>query len=248
MRVGIVYIIKNRVNEKVYIGQTLSSLSERWNAHIRRSRDISKKYKIYNAMRKHGVENFYIEILENKVNQNIIDDLERSYIEKFDSFINGYNSTRGGDGKIFSNIEENEIVRRYQNGENSTELGEIYDVSWRTIIRILEKHNIRRRDRKSIPDINSFKEDYNSGMSLSDMADKYEVEIKTITRERNRLNLTKRMTRSRPSIQKDFGVDEFINDYQSGMSLIDMAKKYQVDVKTIGKRRNKLKLPKRKLK
>ena len=50
---GYIYIIKNNVNSKVYIGQTKKSIEERWKEHI-----YSSTYRnqiLYMAMRKYGV-------------------------------------------------------------------------------------------------------------------------------------------------------------------------------------------------
>ncbi|WP_193224727.1 GIY-YIG nuclease family protein [Bacillus sp. B2-WWTP-C-10-Post-4] len=246
MRVGTIYIIKNLINEKIYIGQTLTDIEERWKSHIRRSRDKTKKYKIYSAMRKYGVENFYLEILEENISSEQIDEREIYYISKFNSFKNGYNSTPGGDGKYLHEIDEEEIISKYRSGASSLRIANEYEVSWRTITRTLEKHGVQRRNNKSILDTELFTKDYLSGMPLKDIAEKYQVDVKTVTRERNRLKLPTRMKKERPSIQKPFNSEEFITDYMDGMSLMKMAGKYQVDVKTIGKRRNELKLPKRK--
>lgn len=192
IRTGTLYIIKNKINNKVYIGQTTISIDERWKQHIRKSKNEAIKYKLSNAIRKHGAENFYIEALESSVPMDRIDQKEVEYIEKYDSFKNGYNSTRGADKGIFSSIEEKEIVRRYLNGESSIRLENDIGVSWRTIIRVLEKHNVGRRDGNKIKNDEEFIRDYLNNMPLKKMSDKYKVDIKTIGRKRNRLNLPKR--------------------------------------------------------
>lgn len=55
-----IYIIKNTINNKVYIGQTSQSVDERFREHMKPS-TIKKRgnYKIYNAIEKYGKENFY---------------------------------------------------------------------------------------------------------------------------------------------------------------------------------------------
>lgn len=65
MRKYSIYIIKNKINSKVYIGQTCQSPHERFMQHMKPS--VCKQrgtYKIYNAINKYGKENFYYEVLE----------------------------------------------------------------------------------------------------------------------------------------------------------------------------------------
>jgi len=63
---GYIYIIKNDINDKVYIGKTLlPSIEERFQEHIRESNRQHRQHRpLYNAMHKYGVEHFYIELLE----------------------------------------------------------------------------------------------------------------------------------------------------------------------------------------
>ncbi len=59
---GIIYIIRNIVNYKIYIGQTIHTLQSRWNSHLSafRSNNNSKSWALYGAFEKYGIENFVI--------------------------------------------------------------------------------------------------------------------------------------------------------------------------------------------
>lgn len=108
---GFIYIIKCTKNDRVYIGQTTNSIRMRWNAH-KSSAIYNKKYlegvadaprskrgmcsKLYRAMNCHGIENFYIEVLE-EADDDLLDALEKQYIEEFNSISDGYNLKTGGD-------------------------------------------------------------------------------------------------------------------------------------------------------
>ena len=62
---GKIYIIKNLINNKVYIGQTIQKLSKRFNGHCCYSKtDKSINMYIKRAIHKYGRENFSIELLE----------------------------------------------------------------------------------------------------------------------------------------------------------------------------------------
>lgn len=100
--IGIIYLIRNNINNKVYIGQTKRSLETRWAQHLQDSDKLD--YALYKAMRKYGKDNFSIEIIE-KCPFNILNDKEIYYIEKYNSYINnknsnGYNMTKGGQNII----------------------------------------------------------------------------------------------------------------------------------------------------
>ena len=75
---GYIYIIKNDINDKVYIGKTLlSSIQERFKEHIKDSKRRDKEHRpLYNAMNKYGIEHFSIEQLE-KCDASILSDREK---------------------------------------------------------------------------------------------------------------------------------------------------------------------------
>lgn len=96
-----IYIIKNTVNNMVYIGQSVDIYC-RWTAHKNAAKNIDKKYnqtKIHKAMAEFGVDNFYLEILEECLYEQL-NEREQYWIQKYDSFKEGYNSTLGGDKNI----------------------------------------------------------------------------------------------------------------------------------------------------
>lgn len=91
-----IYIIKNKINNYVYIGQSVNILT-RWNSHKNAaSNNRQDSYtSIHKAMKELGVDNFYIEILEECAFDQM-DDREIYWIQYYDSYNNGYNMTKGG--------------------------------------------------------------------------------------------------------------------------------------------------------
>lgn len=91
---GTIYKITNKINNKCYVGQTTQNVNIRWKQHLK-----PKKYKcaIYSAFQKYGINNFTFEILE-AVLDEFINEKEVYYIKKFNSFNDGYNLTKGGEG------------------------------------------------------------------------------------------------------------------------------------------------------
>ena len=103
---GFIYIIKNKINDKVYIGQTTNTVQYRFNQHLMNANFEYKTGHLYNAMRKYGKENFYVETIE-EISNELLDEREIYWIAYYDSFQNGYNSTIGGEGdKKYSEEEE----------------------------------------------------------------------------------------------------------------------------------------------
>ena len=60
---GFIYKITNKINNKVYIGQTCRDLQTRWREHKSKA-NCEYNNHLYNAMTKYGAENFIIELIE----------------------------------------------------------------------------------------------------------------------------------------------------------------------------------------
>nr|DAR20852.1 MAG TPA: intron associated endonuclease [Caudoviricetes sp.] len=100
-----IYIIKNNVNGKCYIGQSVK-LRSRLKDHMRNAKNGKLDLPIYRAINKYGFHNFTVDILEsfipdsNITNEELIkqlDQLEKKYIEEYNAYTEGYNCTKGGD-------------------------------------------------------------------------------------------------------------------------------------------------------
>lgn len=93
----IVYLIENRCNSKVYIGQTTLSLEKRWRRHQNDAKQ-GRQSPLYTAIRKYGPENFNLMILGQAENLNHLNEMEIACIELFDATDRnkGYNLLRGG--------------------------------------------------------------------------------------------------------------------------------------------------------
>ncbi len=93
---GIIYKIENLINKKVYIGQTIQPFQKRKDAHIYELRKGTKtNRKFQNAWNKYGEENFKFEVIE-RCRKSELNHRERYYVNKYNSYCNGYNLTTGG--------------------------------------------------------------------------------------------------------------------------------------------------------
>lgn len=194
MKTGQIYIIKNKINDKVYIGQTTTNYKIRFMQHCKPSSMRTRHYKLYNAIKKYGKENFYIELLETDIPIEELDNKEIQYIEHYNSFQNGYNATKGGDGRSINKpYDENEIVNLYKQGMSTIEIGKRYNVCGTTIARVLEKLGIARRkdgNKYSEFDKELFIQLWNDrNITLQQMAKMFKVNSATLTRFSHRLGL-----------------------------------------------------------
>lgn len=139
---GNLYLITNKINDKVYVGKTYHSIEERFKQHIRESRkDRSIGRDLYDAMRYFGVENFQIQLL-GVFEEGILEEKEIEYIEKYDSYKNGYNQTLGGDGKRYIDHTDAEIISLYKEYGTIGRVHAITKYSEGTIRKILRSHGI----------------------------------------------------------------------------------------------------------
>lgn len=100
------FIYKITANGKSYIGLDTypTHLMKRWKTHLYNSK--KGRTKLYNEMRKAGVENCTYEVLEEGF-ENIVDlaKAEIRYIQEYDTYENGLNGTLGGDGWGSSDLQ-----------------------------------------------------------------------------------------------------------------------------------------------
>jgi group I intron endonuclease len=92
------YKITNLENEKCYIGWTGRTVADRWQRHKDDALKNRDNRKFYNAIRKHGIDCWQVETLLEVPSVEEAKSKEIELIEQFDSYRQGYNATKGGDG------------------------------------------------------------------------------------------------------------------------------------------------------
>ena len=90
-----IYKITNEVNSKFYIGKTKKTPVQRFKEHYYLSKKSDTHF--HRAIRKHGIENFKVEIIEKISEQNNLNEKEKYWIEKLKP---NYNKTIGGEGVV----------------------------------------------------------------------------------------------------------------------------------------------------
>ena len=107
----IIYKITNKINEKVYIGQTIQTLNSRKNEHKKRARNKTN-LPLYNAINKYGEENFLIIQIDEANSLEELNIKEQYYIKHYNSmYPNGYNLTSGGAGTFnYKHTKEDKAI------------------------------------------------------------------------------------------------------------------------------------------
>ena len=122
---GFIYKIWNEENDKLYIGQTSVGIKTRWSSHLKNY--LTNNAVIYRAMRKYGAGIFHIEQIE-ECDNSILDEREKYWIEYYNSYKNGYNSTPGGtalpSGKMFARLDDNLLHQLWDKGYSISEIVE----------------------------------------------------------------------------------------------------------------------------
>ena len=140
-----IYIIKNDINEKVYIGQAVNT-HNRWLHHLSDAKK-NKKYSIIDrAINKYGKEHFHYEIIESQIDN--YNKREQYWIEYYNSRVpNGYNIAIGGRGvgngidSVVASIKDEETLNSLidaiiQTDLSLTKIAEMYNVNQSTVVEI----------------------------------------------------------------------------------------------------------------
>lgn len=128
-KLGIIYLITNTINGKMYVGQTRRMINRRWYEHIWWS--TREDTYLCRAIRKYGSNAFRIEIIQKvqcKSEKSLIsklNKLETFFIKHYKSFSDrgrGYNLTTGGDAYVMGR-KTRKLLSQINSGEKHPQFG-----------------------------------------------------------------------------------------------------------------------------
>ena len=111
-----VYKITNIQNNKVYIGQTIRPIKQRFHRHLNDALNNILDTHFARAIRKYGKDNFTIEIIDTAQSQDELNRKEQYWIQYYNSVKDGYNETDaiskcGGNTYQSKTKEEMEVIK-----------------------------------------------------------------------------------------------------------------------------------------
>lgn len=141
---GYIYKITNTFNGKIYIGQTVKTVEKRFIQHKNNSnKEYFSQIALYKAFNKYGIENFICEEIESVPNERL-DEREKYWIEYYDSYFNGYNSTLGGRAVQLYNWDIDDIIEKYMKLKSARAVEREIGCSHGVVDNILNANGIRR--------------------------------------------------------------------------------------------------------
>jgi group I intron endonuclease len=113
---GHIYLITNKINGKLYVGQTVQELNQRLYQHIASA--VHRDSLLHRAILKYGGDNFEISELE-PVDDKDLSAREKYWINKLGTLKpNGYNINPGGAGVIHHGQETKDRIRNTLRGRD----------------------------------------------------------------------------------------------------------------------------------
>ena len=204
---GRIYIIRNSINDKVYIGQTQVSLKLRFQNHLSAARR-GKDYIIGKAIRKYGEDKFYIELLEECTIEEL-NEREKYWIAFFNSTDNkfGYNISIGGNTvRTTKELNKEKVIKLFNSGVPAYKIAKILHTGVPNITNLLKSLNIRYgvELQKTDPLEESMIVDlYLDGYSTVEICNKFNKNKSTIRRILLRNNIKLRAYRETKNLGRD---------------------------------------------
>ena len=111
-----IYKITNIQNDKIYIGQTIRPIKDRFHRHVNDAMNNILDTHFARAIRKYGKDSFIIEVIDEATTQEELNQKEQYWIKNFNSVENGYNETYainkcGGNTYQSKTFEEMNIIK-----------------------------------------------------------------------------------------------------------------------------------------
>lgn len=131
-----VYVHKNKINGKCYVGITSQNPELRW----QNGNGYRTQTKFYNAIRKYGWNGFFHQIMATGLTEEEAKLMEQKLIKFYDSYNNGYNATLGGD----TPTNQPKPVMIYETGKiysSAREVAEVYMVDISRVYHAIQKHS-----------------------------------------------------------------------------------------------------------
>ncbi len=195
---GSIYIIRNTINDKIYYGQTKRKLKIRLREHKSRANTKSKDYLLYEEMNKIGINNFYIELVE-EVDHGELEKIESKYIRSYIDKTKLLNVRYGLSYELISRI-----IVLYKKGNTIKNISAKYHMCKKTVSKLLKENNVVITDWNEKQKIKFDLEEvknmyYQKNMTADEIAKKYNTSDVTVAKYMRKNNLE-----LRPAINRKY--------------------------------------------
>lgn len=252
---GRIYYIVNQVTRKIYVGQTIKTLLERWRTHLSYVQWGGDGY-LQKSIRKYGSENFTINLLCEAYSKSHLDTLENYYINLFETkrADKGYNlsfrAPRGVEGRLSCSekqkgdlnhyyrhdLLDEDLTELYNSGNSLSSIAKMSGCSRQLVgnrlndlgVEIITSPNKKNLDSQIIC------YEYLLGKPLSVLAKNNEVSAYVIRRilKENNVELRKEFSVSSDRKSRKTGIlittQQIVDDVNAGMTQRDIALKYNI--------------------
>lgn len=148
---GYIYKATSKTSGKSYIGQTNSTIHQRFynkiRGHVPVALDGSNLH-FHRAIRKYGIDDFEITILET-VDTDKLNEREKYWIAYYDTFNNGYNMTTGGDGSPGRVLSEETKQTIRDNTKEAMHRPEVHEKQINSLKEAMKRPEVRAKISKS---------------------------------------------------------------------------------------------------
>lgn len=148
-----IYKAKNKLNGKVYIGQSIY-INRRWQDHKEDYSNGTSKF--YKAIQEFGWDNFEWSVIE-ECSEEKLNDREKYWIDYYDSINNGYNTIYGNpfERKKYSKLSDerhDELIQDLLSTSTSIkDLSDKYNLGLSYVYEINQGHESRRKEDLKYP-------------------------------------------------------------------------------------------------
>jgi group I intron endonuclease len=180
-----IYIIRNNITGKLYIGQTSQPLLRRWYQHCHDAKSGSKRL-LARSIRKHGKENFSINKLVTYAPEHA-SYWEETWIRLLKTHIKGYNISTGGSAPFRGAKHTEEWKRKHSEamtGEKHPLWGKKHSPETIAKIKATRKRVFGKENQAYRQDVpaSAVMVLFASGMKRKDIADLFDTDRKVIRR------------------------------------------------------------------
>ena len=143
-----IYKATSLTTGKVYIGQSCQTLEKRMSQHLyKATSDYDPGNHFHNAIRKYGFQDFIFQIIEDNIISNeVLNEREIYWIEYYNSYYDGYNSTLGGDAGL--RRDDLVIAALFHEGYTTKEICEMTGYSRSTIYDSYKANGLQEENNK----------------------------------------------------------------------------------------------------